>query len=87
MDVDVAAAVELPAMTIPAVGTTGSVTTTVHATQRDVAPDVRECPKRMTVTADRAAPLPGTREEREDATIIPVFPVMILVAVMRIKVL
>lgn len=85
MDVAAAVVVGLPAMTIPAAGTKGNVTTVVPTMWKAVAPDVPECLKRMSATAGRVVPLHGTKEEREDITIIPAFPVKIPAAVTRNK--
>lgn len=85
MDGAAAAVAVLPAMIILAAGTKGNVTTAARTMWRAAVPDAPECLRRMIATAGRAAPLPGTREEREDITIIPAFPVKIPAAVMRNK--
>lgn len=75
-----------PAMTMCAAGMTEIAAVTVPAEVRSaVLRDAREYPRGMNVTADRAVPLPGTREEREDATVIPAFPVMSPAAAIRNK--
>lgn len=83
-----AAVEEAPAMATIVVGMTGGAIMTVPAEWKAMSPEARECLKRRNVTADRAGLLPGTkeeREEREDITIIPAFPEMSPVAVMRIR--
>lgn len=84
MDV-AAAAEEAPAMTTTVAGMTGDVIMTAPAEWKAVFPEVRGCLKRRNVTTDRAGLLPGTREEREDITIIPAFPAMSPAAAMRIR--
>lgn len=83
----VAAAVveETPAMTTTVVGMTGGAIMTAPAEWKAMSPEARECLKRRNVTTDRAGLLPGTKEEREDITIIPAFPAMSPVAVIRIR--
>lgn len=83
-----AAVEEALAMATIVVGMTGGAIMTAPAEWKAMSPEARECLKRRTVTADRAGLLPGTkeeREEREDITIIPAFPAMSPVAVMRIR--
>lgn len=81
---DVAAAAEALAMTMAAAGMTEIAAETVPAEARSVVlRDVRECPRGKNMAAVRAVPLHGMREEREDTTIIPAFPVMSPAVVMR----
>lgn len=70
------AAVDVPrVMTMSAAGMTETAVTTVPVGARIAAlRDVRERLRGMNVTVGRAAPLPGTREEREGITAIPAFP-------------
>ena len=79
-----AAVAEASVMTMAVAGMTEIVAETVPAEARSVAlRDVREYPRGMNLAAVRAVPLHGMREEREDTTIIPAFPVMSPAVVMR----
>lgn len=79
-----AAAVDAPAMAISAAKTAEIVRITAPAEVRNVAlRDARGCLRGMNTTTGRAVPLPGAREEREDITVIPAFPVMSPAVVIR----
>ena len=72
------------AMTMSAAGMTETAAATAPAGAIAAAlRGARECPRGMNVTTGMVVPPHGTREEREDITVIPVFPVTSPVVVMR----